>query len=396
MGNVVTLTLAGFLAAFGQVTMVVLAGIIGAQLAPDARLATLPVTSSVLGVAMATVPAALAMARFGRRRVFIGGALLAGTGCLLAATAVDQGNFWMYCAANLMIGANLAFTAQFRFAAAESVSVERVSRVVAWVMLGTLAAATVAPRLLVGVRNASEVEYVASFWLLALIYLGSAAVLSRFENPEPLQPTAGEIARPLGEIARQGAFRIAVLAAAVGYGIMALIMTATPLSMHVMEGHSVEATALVIQGHVIAMYLPSLFSGQLVARLGVMRMLFLGALCEAACVVFAVAGYDVMHYAGAMILLGVGWNLLFVAGTTLLTRCYQPSERFRVQAFNEFTMFAVMALASLLAGVLINSIGWRLLNLLALIPLSILLLVILIHGRQRDSSTSRDKRQRTA
>ncbi len=383
MRNVVTLAVAGFFAAFGQVTMVVLAGIIGALLAPDARLATLPVTSGVLGVALATAPAALAMARFGRKRVFMAGAVLASFGCLLASIAIGTAAFWLYCLANLMIGSNLAFTAQFRFAAAESVTADRVSRVVAWVMLGTLAAAAVAPRLVVAVREAAEVEYVASFWLLAAVYLASAAVLMRFRNPQVHQDSSDQAARPLREIAAQPAFQLAILSAAIGYGVMALIMTATPLSMHIQQGHSVESTALVIQGHVIAMYLPSLVSGWLVARLGVLRMLLLGAACQTVCVGFALAGAEIMHYGGAMILLGVGWNLLFVAGTTLLTRSYIPAERFRAQALNESVIFSVMALASLLAGVLISTLGWTRMNLLALIPLVGLLALIWIYHRKQ-------------
>ena len=256
-----------------------------------------------------------------------------------------------------------------------------VSRAVAWIMLGTVAAAAVAPRLVVAVRFLSGVEYVASFLLLAGVYSLSAVALLRLREPTPTGLQDDTPARPLREIAAQPAFRIAVLAAAVGYGVMALIMTATPLSMHVDEGHSVEITALVIQGHVLAMYLPSLVSGWLVARLGVMRMLGLGALCEAACVLFALSGRDVMHYASAMIALGVGWNLLFVAGTTLLTRSYRPSERFRVQACNEFVMFGVMAAASLLAGVLINSVGWQVMNLLALAPLVLLASAALLFSR---------------
>jgi predicted MFS family arabinose efflux permease len=383
MRNVVTLAVAGFFAAFGQVTMVVLAGIIGALLAPDARLATLPVTSGVLGVALATAPAALAMARFGRKRVFMAGAVLASFGCLLASIAIGTAAFWLYCLANLMIGSNLAFTAQFRFAAAESVTADRVSRVVAWVMLGTLAAAAVAPRLVVAVRDAAEVEYVASFWLLAAVYLTSAAVLMRFRNTQVHQDSSDQAARPLREIAAQPAFQLAILSAAIGYGVMALIMTATPLSMHIQQGHSVESTALVIQGHVIAMYLPSLVSGWLVARLGVLRMLLLGAACQTVCVGFALAGAEIMHYGGAMILLGVGWNLLFVAGTTLLTRSYIPAERFRAQALNESVIFSVMALASLLAGVLISALGWTRMNLLALIPLVGLLALIWIYHRKQ-------------
>jgi len=373
MVNVVILAIAQFFSAIGQVTLVVLAGLIGTVLAPDARFATLPVTCGVLGVAAASVPAALAMRRFGRQRIFIAGSLLAGGGALIAAAAVQSGNFWWYCAANLLIGANFAFVAQFRFAAAESVEPAMASRVIAWVMLGTIGAAAIGPRLVVAVRGWTDTEYVASFLLLAVVFLMSAATLMRFRNPPVSDHSAGDGARPLGTIVRQPIFMIAVLGGAVGFGIMALIMTATPLSMHFLDGHTVEQTAWVIQGHSLAMYVPSLFSGWLVARFGAFRMLALGALLEAACVAFALSGHEVMHYAWALIALGVGWNLMFVASTTLLIGTYRPAERFRVQALNDFCMFAVMAVASLLAGVLINTAGWAWMNLLALAPLILVL-----------------------
>lgn len=383
MVNVIVLGTAQFFGAFGQVTMVVLAGIIGAMLAPDPRLATLPVSCSVIGVAAATIPAALAAPRFGRRRVFMAGALIAAAGTLLAAAAISAGSFWLYCLATPLIGCNLAFTSQFRFAAAESVAPGQVSRAVAWVMLGTVAAAGIAPRLVVAVRHWLGAEYVASMLLLGTVYLVSALVLTRLR---PVggheQPGASGPARPLGGILRQPGFVMAVLASTVGYGVMALVMTAAPLSMHVADGHSVEATALVIQGHVLAMYAPSLFSGWLVERLGVVRMLVAGAACEAACVATAISGHDIPHYGLAMVLLGVGWNLLFVAGTTLLTRSYRPADRFRAQAFNDFCMFAVMATASLAAGVLINGVGWRALNLIALLPLLVVLALAVLLARQ--------------
>jgi predicted MFS family arabinose efflux permease len=354
MPNVIILGIAQFFTAIGQVTVVALGGLIGASLAPDPRLATLPVSCAVLGVALATLPAALAMPRFGRQRVFIGGALFVTCGAVAAAVAIALQSFTAYCIASVMLGTNLAFTAQYRFAAAESVGPELVSRVIAWVMLGTIVAASFGPTLVVNVRDWAGTEYVASFLLIACTYSLAALTLLLFRNPSVVQHQADEPARPLRAIARQPAFLMAVSGAAIGYGIMALIMTATPLSMHVTDGHSVEATTGVIQGHFLAMYAPSLFSGWLVARLGVVRMLVLGALLEAAC-------------------LGVGWNLLFVASTTLLTQTYRPAERFRVQACNDFIMFGVMAMASLLAGVLINTTGWETMNLLALLPLVLII-----------------------
>ncbi|MFQ5635568.1 MAG: MFS transporter [Gammaproteobacteria bacterium] len=383
MRNLITLCIAQFFGAFGQVTMVILAGLVGALLAPDPSLATLPAAFAVVGIASATVPAAMSMQRFGRRRVFIAGTLLAAAGTLTAAEAISTGNFWLFCAGTMLIGANTAFIAQYRFAAAESVAEPLVSRAVAWIMLGTVGAALIGPPTVVAVRGWTPTEYVGSFLFLAGIYLASAATLLALRESAPSSSAPDGPARPLAEIARQPGFAAAVLAAAVGYGVMAMIMTATPLSMHVHDGHSVEDTALVIQGHVLAMYAPSLASGWLVATLGARRMIVFGALAEIACIAIALNGHGVGHYAAALIALGIGWNLMFVAGTTLLTRSYRPEERFRVQAFNDFCMFGVMAAASLLAGVLINATDWRWLNGLALLPLLALLALIRIAREPR-------------
>ena len=386
MRNVIILAVAQFFSAIGQVTLVVLAGLIGAMLAPDPRFATLPVTCGVLGVAIATVPAALTMKRFGRRRVFIAGSMVACAGALVAAVAVDHGSFWWYAAANLLIGANLAVVAQFRFAAAESVEAAYVSRVVAWIMLGIIAAAAIGPRLVIAVRGWTDTEYVASFLVLAAFFVMSAVTLTLFRNPLVTIGDADEEPRPLRIIASQPLFIIAVLGAAVGFGIMALIMTATPLSMHIIDGHSVVQTTWVIQGHSLAMYIPSLFSGWLVSRFSAIRMLAVGALLEAGCVAFALTGREVMHYAWALIALGVGWNLMYVASTTLLTATYRPAERFRVQALNDFCMFGVMAASSLMAGILMNTTGWQLMNLLALAPLLILAVATAVLARRAISA----------
>ncbi|MDJ0928397.1 MAG: MFS transporter [Gammaproteobacteria bacterium] len=380
MHNVIVLICAQFFAAWGQVCMVVLAGIVGAILAPRQSLATLPVAFAVVGVAVTTVPAALAMQRFGRRPVLIGGMLIASIGTLLAAAAINSGSFWLFSAATGVIGCHLAFTAQFRFAAAESVPPDKVSRAIAWIMLGTVGAAIIAPQIAIAVRGWAGAEYAGSFLLLTVTYLCGAICLVWLRDHQHAETATRYSGRALVEIARQPAFLPAVLAGAAGYGVMALIMTATPLSMHVVEGHAVASTAAVIQGHVLAMYLPSLVTGGLVARLGARRMILMGTLLELACILVALSGREAGHYGVALVALGIGWNLLFVAGTTLLTQTYTASERFRVQALNDFTMFGVTAAASLLAGVLMATVGWRGLNLLALLPL-LLLFVALYRAR---------------
>ncbi len=384
MRNVIVLTIAQFLGSFGQLTMVVLAGIIGAELAPDTGMATLPVTFGVLGVAAATIPAALFMQRAGRRAGFIGGCLFAGAGSVLAVWSVTGGSFVGFCLSNFMMGTNLAFIAQYRFAAAESVPAERVSKAIGTVMVGTLAGAVTAPLLAVRARAWLDTEYAGSFLVVAIIYvLGVICLLAYREKFTGPAEEAGP-QRPLKLLARQPEFTVAIITAAGAYAVMSMIMTATPLSMHVLDGYSVEATATVIQSHMLAMYLPSLVSGWLVARLGIRRMMAAGLVIEGLCIVFAQSGNGLVHYWGGLVALGLGWNLLFISSTTLLTRTYRPAERFKVQALNEFSMFGVMATASLLAGFLISMVGWQALNRLALLPLAVMAagLAILVFRRR--------------
>jgi predicted MFS family arabinose efflux permease len=269
-----------------------------------------------------------------------------------------------------VIGSNTAFIAQYRFAAAESVAEHEVGRAVSLIMLGAVGSALVGPWLVVLVRNQAGAEFAGSYIALAAVYVLGVATLMAYREAPVSRPGKSEAARPLSTIARQPDFRIAVGSAAVAYGVMSLIMTATPVSMHLVHGHDIEDITLVLQSHVLAMYLPSLISGFLVARLGITAMLAVGLLAEASCALFASLGYGVMHYWAGLVALGVGWNMLFVAGTTLLTRTYRPAERYRVQSINDFLMFGVMGSVSMLAGVLINLIGWERLNQLALLPLA--------------------------
>ena len=372
MRNVIILGVAQFFAACGQVVTVLLGGLVGAALAPDPWLATVPVTFTTLGIALATLPAGWLMQRLGRRGVFLGAGIGAALGSFLTALAVQAGDFWLFCAGCAAIGTNTAFNAQYRFAAAESVAPHEVSRAVSLIMLGVVGSALFSPWLVVLARDWTDAEFAGSFLALGVVYLlGVATLLAYQEAPAPPAAQTGP-ARALGEIARQPDFRIAVGAAAVAYGVMSLIMTATPVSMHTLHGHSVEDTTLVLQSHVLAMYLPSLVSGYLVARLGATRMIWAGLLAEGSCAAFAGLGHDVVHYWAGLVALGAGWNLLFVAGTTLLTRTYRPEERYRVQSLNDFLMFGVMGAVSMLAGVLINLVGWERLNQLSLLPLAVL------------------------
>jgi MFS family permease len=391
MRNVYVLALAQALSAAGLMAIFLLGGIVGSELAPLPQLATLPVSLAIVGLAAAAIPAALLMERIGRRNAFVASALLAAVAALAVAWAVVQSDFWMLCAATLVLGANLAFQQQQRFAAAECVPAPRVSQAVSTVMIGTLVAAAIGPPIAMALRDlVPGHEYAGSFLGVAALCAAAALVLAAYAPPPAPERSAGTgAARPLAEVAGQPLFLLAVGAAVVSYAVMSFIMTATPISMHVHDHHSDADTAWVIQSHLLAMYGPSLVSGRFIGRVGVRSGMVLGALLMLACVAIASAGHDLMHYWWGLVLLGIGWNLLFVAGTALLTTTYQPAERFRAQAVNEFSVFATQALASLLAGPAIHLLGWRGLNLAALGPLLLFGLALLAWPAQRSTNSRR-------
>lgn len=307
------------------------------------------------------------------------GAAIATGAAVLAAIAVSREWFALYCLATLLMGANLAFVQQYRFAAAESVPVPLVGKAVSFVLLGTLLAAFLGPELANRASPALGLgQYPVAYLMLAAVLVLAMLVLARYENAAP--PKAGDDApsRPLRTILRQPGYRVAVLTAATGYGVMTFLMTATPISMHIKDGHSLGHTAFVIQSHIAAMYLPSLFSGWLIQRFGERRLLIAGIVVFAATLVVASLERSVVQYWFALVLLGVGWNFLFVGATTLLTRQYEPGERFRAQAANDFLVFSVTAAASLLSGTVIHGWGWQAMVWVAGVPLLLLSLALFV------------------
>jgi MFS family permease len=393
MRNVYVLALAQALSAAGMMTVFLLGGILGSQFAPLPQLATLPVSLTVVGLAATAIPAALLMERIGRRSAFVASAALAALAALVVAWAVTLESFTMLCAATLLLGANLAFQQQHRFAAAESVPPGRVSTAVSIVMIGTLAAAAVGPQIALALKDlVPGHEYAGSFVGVSVLLAAAALVLTRSSPGLPHEQhrtghDATHESRPLAAVVRQPLFLVAVAAAVVSYAVMSFIMTATPISMHVHDHHSDTDTAWVIQSHLLAMYGPSLFSGRLIARIGVRTGMAAGLVLMIACVAIDSAGRDLMHYWWGLVLLGIGWNLLFVAGTALLTTTYRPAERFRAQAVNEFSVFGTQALASLLAGPAIHALGWRTLNLAALVPLALFAAALVIWPGQRSKNS---------
>ncbi len=389
MRNVYVLAIAQAFSAAGMMTVFLLGAIVGSQLAPMPELATLPVSLTVVGLAATAIPAALLMERIGRRTAFVASSTVAAVAALAVAWAIMQASFGLLCAATLVLGANLAFQQQQRFAAAESVPPAQASRAISTVMIGTLAAAAVGPQVALALKDlVPGHEYAGSFVGVAALCLAAALVLTRCDpGLPPPRPAGSSQGRPIGEVARQPMFLVAVAAAVVSYAVMSFIMTATPISMHVHDHHSDTDTAWVIQSHLLAMYGPSLFTGRLIGRIGVRAGMTAGLALMFACVAIASAGHDLMHYWWGLVLLGVGWNLLFVAGTALLTTTYEPAERFRAQAVNEFSVFGTQALASLLAGPAIHLLGWRTLNLATLVPLALFAAALLAWPAQRSRNS---------
>lgn len=380
-GNYRTLIVLTFAQCFGQTAapiLVLLGGIIGAQIAPSIDWATLPIAIQITGIASATIPASYLMSKVGRKAGFLAGTALAIFAALFAAWGIYLQSFVLFCIASFLIGNYIAFLQQFRFAVAESVSNELIPKCLSFLMLAGIVAALLGPE--VG-RRFSVIEglpdYVGSFLGLAAMLTVSFLILLVFYRNTTIETQDQTSAvRPLGQIFKQPTLILAIASAAVGYSVMSLIMTATPLSMHEMDHHSLDDTTKVIQSHILAMYVPSFFSGFLISWLGVKRIIQAGFALMVVCVLIAWGQSELINYWGSLVFLGVGWNFLFLGGTTLLTQSYRSSERFKVQAVNDFLVFGLQAIGSLSAGVLLASIGWSGVMLFAL-PLLLLLFPII-------------------
>lgn len=372
--NLIVLVGCQLISATSTISLVTLGGIIGTSMTSNKALVTLPLSLMVVAVASTTIPATLLMRRVGRRRGFMLASSVASIGMFVGVIALKQSSFVLFCVATMMLGVNTAFTQQYRYAAAESVAPEFVARAISFVLLGSIGGAFLGKELVTrGVAWISGIPYAGIMAALGVLFILQVLLLSRLQEPAAHhEHDAPHSDRPLGNIIRQPVFLAAVSGGVVAYGIMTLIMTATPLSMHLTDGYSIEETSSVIRAHVLAMYLPSLAAGFLIDRVGVTPLMIVGALGLLATSLVGLQGHTFMHYWWALVLLGIGWNFLFVGGTTLLTYTYSMAERFRAQAVNEFMVFGVSAGASLLAGTVMFYFGW---TTLMLVPIPVLIAV---------------------
>lgn len=378
--NVWVLTLGLALMMSASSLVVFVGGLVGTTLAPSPNLATLPVAAIIIGTALATVPVALLMRKWGRKRTFLTIITFSVFISLLAAYSIHIQSFYLFCLSLALIGISVASLNQFRFAAMESVQPERIPDAASTVLLGGIAAAFIGPEIAVNGKDLLEQPFTGSFIFLTALFVLGFVIISFFQNVKPTVEESKAPGRPLNEIIKQPVFWTAVLCAMMGYAVMSFIMTATPVSMHVMDGHSLEDTKWVIQSHIVAMFLPSLVTAWIIKRIGIKTMMLIGILAFAICIGIAYSGHHVGHYWGSLVLLGIGWNFLFIGGTTLLPQAYTNNERFKVQALNEFMIFGTQATAALSAGFVVHALGWESM-LLTTIPLLIIPLLAILRSK---------------
>ncbi|MEJ8573712.1 MFS transporter [Microbaculum marinum] len=376
--NALVLAAAQAVGASSAPIVISMGGLAGFYLLGDNKLlATLPITTFVLGVAAGSFPAALLMQRIGRRAGFQLGALAPMIGGALAAYAIVIGSFWLLCLGTAFTGLGNSFVQQYRFAAADTASADFRPKAISWVLIGGVITGVIGPQIVIFTKDSLDpIPFAGAF--LAQIVLAAALifVLSFLRIPRPAVVRAGHGGRPLKEIATQTRFVVAVICAIASYGLMSLVMTATPLAMVACDHSQTDAT-LGIQWHVIAMFAPSFFTGSLIARFGCERIIALGLMLLAGCGVVAIAGLSLAHFWGALILLGIGWNFGFIGATTMLTETYRPEERSRVQGLNDFLVFGFQALATLMSGAMLNAFGWEAVN-IVIFPVVVMCFALLI------------------
>lgn len=357
-GNIVRLALAQALAGANSVVVYATGAIVGNMLAPTPMLATLPVSIFVVGMAACILPMGALARRHGRRAAFLAGTASGVLTGLLAALAVVTSGFWLFCLATFFGGAYAAVVLSFRFAAADGVEPKRRARALSLVMAGGVAAGVVGPQLVTWTINLwPPYVFAATFLVQAAVAAVSALILLGVRLP---MPTAADLAggRPLAAIVRQPRFIAAAIYGAVSYMLMNFLMTAAPLAMHLC-GHPQESANLGLQWHVIAMYAPSFYTGDLIARFGAGRVAAAGLTLTGLAAAVGLGGVDVDHFWWMLILLGLGWNFGFLGASAMVLECHRPEERTRVQSFNDFIVFGLMAIGSFSSGGLLSAYGWN-------------------------------------
>jgi len=372
-----------------NVVFIAINGLVGLALAPAGWLATLPVTGYVVGAALSAPLVAKVQRRLGRKRSFQIGLAVAAASAALCALAISSRQFWMLVAATMIAGFYSANAALYRFAGPELVAPAHKEKAISLVLAGGILGAFVGPNLASATRDWLAVPFAGAYVALIGVALLSLLALSFIQFPEHHAPAPGEgSGRPLAEIARQPVFIVAVAAGALGYGVMNLLMAATPLAMQQCQ-HPFDRAALVLEWHVLGMFVPGFFTGHLIKRFGALPIMGVGVLLNLACVLVALSGVELMQFLIALTALGVGWNFLFTGATTLFTTVYRPEERNKAQGAMDMCVFATMAFTSFASGALVTTQGWALLNMGSLVPLTLVALALAWLALQRRPSLAR-------
>ena len=372
--------------AFTAATVTVfISGIIGSQLTPIKTLSTLPPSIYVVGTAAATIFAAKIMSIIGRRLGFVFSSVAGSIACLIGAYSIMIESFFIFCIAKFILGATMAFTHQYRFAAAESVEKDKAPKAISSLLLAGIVAAFLGISLSNYTKNfVSDYLYVGSYLTLAILTLIPSFLLFFFRDTKEISFASNEESKSRNylEFFSDPKFLQAITSAAFAYAVMSFLMTATPISMHIVHHLSLEKTGIVLQFHVLAMFLPSLFTGNLIKKFGYSYMMYAGVLFYILTILMSFFEPSFLNYFISLIFLGIGWNFLFISGTSLLVTTYKPEEKFKAQGFNDLLVFSSMAIASLSAGVLISLASWKTVNLFC-IPFLILIVLSIINADRK-------------
>ena len=359
---------------------VFLSGIIGSQISPIKSLATLPISISIIGIAIGSIIASKLMSLIGRKNGFIIASIGNSIFSILAAYSIFIQNFFLFCFANLLIGIGMAFTHQYRFAAAESVDKSIAPKAISILLFGGIISAFLGPSLANYTKDLiSENLYVGSYLSLAFLTFIPSILFLFYESKSKIETSLEYVGRGYLELLSQPKFLQALIASAFGYAIMTFLMTATPISMHVMENFSLSKTSFVIQFHVASMFLPSLITGHLIKKFGHSNIIYVGLVFYSITVIASFFEQTFFNYMFALIFLGLGWNFLFISGTSLLTLTYREEEKFKAQGLNDFIVYSVHALGSLSAGIFLTLTNWKIMNIMC-VPFMIIIILVTIRA----------------
>ncbi|MEP5569528.1 MAG: MFS transporter [Halioglobus sp.] len=362
--------------------LMLIGSIIGAELAGNTQLATLPIALMVIGTAIGVLPASRAMSRYGRKTTFIAFTVLGIAATLLAGQALALSSFSLFCASSALLGIANAALHQIRFAAMECVPLEKGPTAASIIMCAGIVAAFLGPEMALWGQHLDSVSFRGSFWLGMIGFFVAGLLLLFYIPAERFEHDHRGQARPLREMLSNPSLVLAIASGSIAFVIMSFVMTATPISMHIQHGYSMEDTKWVIQSHIAAMFLPSLLTAWLFKAFSIRGLMIAGLLCYGLTIVIGLSDSSVMGFWSQLVMLGIGWNFLFVAGTALLPTTYEQGEQHKAQALNDTAVFSSQAVASLSAGLAISLLSWDAILLLCLVPISLMIFALVWNRRQ--------------